>query len=117
MNSYMLIRRLRGPAILLLMGILALLHELEVIQHPWRLFWPLLFILLGVLMLAERAAYSSADYPMFPWMPWHNMPPGPPPSTPQQNAWSAASSAADPVTALAPSPAHDFQQRDQGGQS
>jgi hypothetical protein len=61
MNRYILIRRLRGPAILLLIGVLALLHTAGVIHSFWHLFWPLLFILFGVLLLAERAALAADD--------------------------------------------------------
>lgn len=68
MNQYFLIRRLRGPAILLLIGIIALLHTLGVIHGFWHLFWPLLLILLGVLLLAERAALAAeGDYPLWPF--------------------------------------------------
>jgi hypothetical protein len=59
MSRYILIRRLRGPAILLLIGTIALLHSSGVIQSFWRLFWPLLLILLGVMLLAERAALAA----------------------------------------------------------
>jgi hypothetical protein len=59
MNRYILIRRLRGPAILLLLGIIALLHESGLVRF-WGLFFPLLLILIGVLKLAERAALASA---------------------------------------------------------
>jgi hypothetical protein len=57
MNRYFFIRRLTGPAILLLLGILALLNQAGVAS--WNLFVPLLLILLGVLKLAERAALAS----------------------------------------------------------
>ena len=63
MNRYILIRRLTGPAILLLLGVLALLHQTGVIDHWWKFFWPLLLILLSVLKLAERAALASEGYP------------------------------------------------------
>ena len=59
MNRYILIRRLRGPAILLLIGVIALLHATGVIHSFWHWFWPLLLILIGVLMLAERAALAD----------------------------------------------------------
>lgn len=59
MNQYIFIRRLRGPAILLLIGVLALLHTSGVIRSFWHLFWPLLLILIGVLLLAERAALAA----------------------------------------------------------
>ena len=66
MSSYIMIRRLRGPAILLLIGVLALLHQMGVVGHFWHLFWPLLFIMIGVIMLAERAALAAeGGYPPF----------------------------------------------------
>lgn len=68
MNQYFLIRRLRGPAVLLLIGILALLHTSGLIHGFWHLFWPLLLILIGVLMLAERAALAAeGGYPLWPF--------------------------------------------------
>jgi hypothetical protein len=63
MNRYILIRRLRGPAFLLLLGIIALLHQTGVVNHFWHLFWPLALILWGVLLLAERAALEMDGYP------------------------------------------------------
>ena len=64
MNRYIMIRRLKGPAILLLIGVLALLHQTGMVAHFWRLFWPLLFIMIGVIMLAERAALAAdGGYP------------------------------------------------------
>jgi hypothetical protein len=63
MSRYILIRRLRGPAFLLLIGIVALLHQTGVVYHMWRLFWPLALILWGLLLLAERAALELEGYP------------------------------------------------------
>ena len=63
MNRYILIRLLTGPAVLLLIGVLALLHQMGVIEGWWHLFWPLLLILIGVIKLAERAALASEGYP------------------------------------------------------
>jgi hypothetical protein len=62
MNRYILIRRLRWPAILLLIGVLALLDEAGAIEDFWSLFWPLLLIMLGVMLLAERAALAMYGY-------------------------------------------------------
>src|SRR5450631_888921 len=57
MNRYMMISRLRWPALLLLTGIIALLNQAHILS--WGHAWPLYLILLGVLALAERATLSS----------------------------------------------------------
>ena len=62
MNRDLLIHRLTGPAILLLLGIVALLAQAHVV-HFFGVFVPLLLILLGVLKLFERMALSEYDYP------------------------------------------------------
>ena len=68
MSHYVMIHRLRGPAILLLIGGLALLDQTGVIHHFWGWFWPLLLIMLGLFMLAERAALTAeGGYPMWPY--------------------------------------------------
>jgi hypothetical protein len=65
MNKYILIRRLTGPSILLLVGVVALLHQADMVS--WNIFLPLLLILIGVLKLAQRAALAAAgDEPMYP---------------------------------------------------
>jgi hypothetical protein len=84
MSRYILIRRLRGPAFLLLIGIIALLHQTGVVSHMWRLFWPLALILWGVLLLAERAVLEVDGYPQpFADTPYAGgpYPPGPVPGT------------------------------------
>ncbi len=67
MSRYILIRRLRGPAFLLLVGVIALLNQAEILS--WGHAWPLFLILAGVLLLAERAALSSEGYPPYPGAP------------------------------------------------
>ena len=57
MNRYMMIRRLRGPAFLLLVGVLALLNQADILS--WGKSWPFFLILAGMLVLAERAALAS----------------------------------------------------------
>ncbi len=70
MNRYILIRRLRGPAILLLLGTILLMHEAGLLDF-WSLFIPLLLILIGVLKLAERAALAAAgDETPYPGSPY-----------------------------------------------
>jgi hypothetical protein len=84
MNRYILIRRLRGPAFLLLVGVNALLAQTHVLG--WGESWPFYLILAGVLVLAERAA-MAADGGVMP-LPYGGAPvqggpyPGAPPVTP-----------------------------------
>jgi hypothetical protein len=111
MNQYYLIRRLRGPAILLLIGTLALLHTSGVIERPWHLFWPLLLILLGVLLLAERAALAAAEggYPMWPFS--HSDHEG------DRIAGLSMTSPKDQSTSIIPTSRHDSGNDSEGGQS
>ena len=110
MSRYILIRRLRWPAILLLIGVLALLHQAGVIAHFWRLFWPLLLIMLGVLLLAERAALAAeGDAPYF-GAPWQNR-------RTRRRASTAAGQTEPAGTAIVPSQPHDFENDLNGGQS
>ncbi len=57
MNRYIFIHRLTGPAILVLLGVVALLSQAHLAR--FSIFVPLLLILLGVLKLAERAALAE----------------------------------------------------------
>jgi len=61
MNRYLIVSRLRWPALLLLTGVIALLDEMDILS--WGHAWPLYLILLGVLALAERAALASDPPP------------------------------------------------------
>ncbi|MGD0680898.1 MAG: DUF5668 domain-containing protein [Terracidiphilus sp.] len=113
MSHYIMIRRLRGPAILLLIGGVWLLHATGVINHPWSWFWPLLLILIGVFMLAERAALAAEDgYPVWPYpgQPYPGANPGPipgvmPPSSPAENSATVSASS------------QEYEKNSQGGQS
>ncbi|MGB7264870.1 MAG: DUF5668 domain-containing protein [Terracidiphilus sp.] len=115
MSRYMMIRRLRGPAILLLIGVVALLHQAGMLAHFWRLLWPLLLILLGVMMLAERAALAAEGYPLFPGAPWQGGAyPGSANPAAGQGVQQTAASAS---TAIVPSRPDDFGSGANGGQS
>ncbi len=61
MNSWLLLRRLRGPAFLILLGFTALLNQWGVLSFAHS--WPLYLILAGVIGLAERAAMAAAPPP------------------------------------------------------
>jgi hypothetical protein len=110
MNHYILIRRLRGPAILLLIGVIALLNSTGVVHGFWHWFWPLLFILLGVLLLAERAALS-ADGGNLGW-PYNGGGPG----APDPRAATGVPPYPGQATAIVPA-SHDLGKDPDGGQS
>lgn len=113
MSRYILIRRLRGPAILLLIGVLGLLYQAGVISYFWGLFWPLLLILLGVIMLAERAALAAEGYPLFPGSPYAAASyPGAAPTMPAQDAQPAATT----ESAMVPRRHQGFENDVNGGQ-
>jgi hypothetical protein len=74
MNSWFLIRRLRGPAFLILVGVTALLNQWGVLSFSRS--WPLYLILAGVIGLAERAAIA-VDPPVAPGVYPNVYTPGP----------------------------------------
>jgi len=108
MNRYILIRRLMGPSILLLLGIVALLHQAHLVS--WNLFLPLLLILIGVLKLAERAALAAGgDEPPYP---------GAYPGAPYPYAGAGAPQApAQPGVGIVPARSMDVEKDSEGGQS
>ncbi len=75
MNAWLLIRRLRGPAFVILVGITALLNQWGVLSFGRS--WPLYLILAGVLGVAERAAIAAAPPAAPPLYPGAYGAPGP----------------------------------------
>jgi hypothetical protein len=108
MNRYLLIRRLRGPAFLLLVGVIALLAQADILS--WGQSWPLFLILAGLLLLAERAALAGEGYPPPPGTPWQNTNPGT-----GQTAQTTSGTA--PGTAIVPAEPNPFGEEIHGGQS
>lgn len=111
MSKYILNRRLRWPAILMLIGVVALLHQMGAIGHFWHLFIPLLLILLGVLMLAERAALAAeGGFPAYPGASYPGAidPVAGQPVAPQPSAAS---------TSIVPARTQPFENDPDGGQS
>jgi hypothetical protein len=73
MNPYLFVHRIKWPSILLVFGITALLDEFDVL--PYGKSWPLYLIVLGVLLLAERALLSQIQPPAYPIGPSAGAPP------------------------------------------
>lgn len=107
MNRWLMIRRLRGPAFLLMFGVTALLHEWHILSFGQS--WPLYLVLAGVLALAERAAFETPDPSQMPPYPYAGYPPQPPPS-----GWTTPSSSSSPGTGIVPAPPSDLE-RTEGG--
>jgi hypothetical protein len=57
MNHWYQIRRLRGAVILILIGVLALLNQWNILY--WHNSWPLILIVIGLLMVLERAVWTA----------------------------------------------------------
>jgi amino acid transporter len=133
MNRYILIRRLRGPAILLLLGVCALLHQAGV-TPMWKLFVPLLLILLGVLQLAERMTlaaemnnpsgpppggpYPDPNFPGAPYQGGYQGGYSGQPGVPYQGApYQGPAGTAAPGSAIVPANQDDFERDPNGGKS
>jgi hypothetical protein len=124
MSRYVLIRRLRGPVFLLLVGILALLAQAHIFSLSKS--WPICLIFWGVISLVERVAlskeggYQRAVYPGACCAPASNQTPGAP--YPESSSASAASQepSSQPEAALVPAPlpelAVDSQRREREGE-
>jgi hypothetical protein len=107
-NRYILIRRLRGPAFLLLVGINALLAQADILG--WGRSWPFYLILAGVIALAERAALATdgaMQQPPYPGSPY--------PGAPYTGA-PHAQPAGTESTSIVPARTHSFENDPNGGQ-
>jgi hypothetical protein len=124
MNRYILIRRLRGPAFLLLVGINALLAQAHILG--WGHSWPFYLILAGVFALAERAVITADGGMTPPPYPGGPYPGGPYPGSPYPGApypgapYAGAPTVQTPATestAIVPAHSHDFDDESNGGRS
>ena len=64
MNRYYMIRRLRLPVFLLLLGSLFILAQMSIVSFKHS--WPLILIYFGVMMLIERAVLAIDGFPVTP---------------------------------------------------
>ena len=124
MNRYILIRRLRGPAFLLLVGVNAILAQSGVLG--WGESWPFYLILAGLFALAERAAIATDGPPPMPPYPGQTYPgqpyPGQPyPGAPNPGAPYSGAPGTQPTaqasTSIVPAHSHDFDNDPNGGHS
>ena len=122
MNRYILIRRLRGPAFLLLVGVNAILAQSGVLG--WGESWPFYLILAGLLALAERAAIATdgpPPMPPYPSQPYPGgaYPGGPYPGGPNPGAPYPGAPGTQPPTSTSIVPAHsdEFDRDPNGGHS
>jgi hypothetical protein len=108
-DRWLLIRRLRGPAFLLMFGVTALLHEWHILSFGQS--WPLYLVLAGVLALAERAAFSTPDASQVPQQyPYAG---GYPPQQPPPSGWQTPPPPS-PGTGIVPATSSDIE-RTEGG--
>jgi hypothetical protein len=101
MNRWLLIRRMRGPAFLLMFGVTALLHEWHILSFGQS--WPLYLVLAGVLALAERAAFTAPDPSQMP-PPYPPYAPYPGAGYPQPTPSGWQPTPASPGTGIVPAP-------------
>jgi hypothetical protein len=111
-----MIRRLRGPAFLLLVGVNALLAQADILG--WGRSWPFYLILAGVFALAERAALAAeGGYPTPPY------PGAPYPGAPYTGVADPAAAPGaqpypgQPATAIVPAHSQEYEKEPNGGQS
>jgi len=71
-NRYIFLHRIKGPVIILVFGLTALLDSWHILSYGRS--WPLYLIAIGLLQLAERAAWAQMQPPP--------PPPGYPPTQP-----------------------------------
>jgi len=106
MNRYVFLHRIKGPVMILVFGITALLDQWGVLNFGQS--WPLYLIVLGVLMLAERAAWMQAQSEMPPPAGYagtqpQNYPGQYPPQYPnQRGGWNETSASTTALTTAPP---------------
>ena len=90
MNRYIFLHRIKGPVIILVFGVTALLHTWHILSFGRS--WPLYLIVLGLLQLAERAAWAQMQ--------------APPPPPGQPGNWGGPAGPSSTSLSIAP---HDFE--------
>jgi hypothetical protein len=87
-NRYIFLHRIKGPVIILVFGVTALLDTWHVLSYSRS--WPLYLIALGLLQLAERAAWAQMQ------------PPPPAPYPGQPGNWSAPAGPSSTALTITP---------------
>jgi len=60
-NRYIFLHRIKGPVMILVFGVTALLDQWHILTYGQS--WPLYLIVFGLLQLAERAAWAETQFP------------------------------------------------------
>lgn len=104
MNRYIFLHRIKGPVMILVFGVTALLDQWHILTYGQS--WPLYLIVFGVLQLAERAAWAEAQYPgQYPGPPTGpGQYPGPSSGQPQPGNWGGPNVPPPSSTALTITP-------------
>jgi hypothetical protein len=88
-NRYLFFHRIKGPVIILVFGVTALLDAWHILSYGQS--WPLYLIAIGLLQLAERAAWSQMQAP--PPAGYSGYSGGAPPPENKPEGWGGSSSA------------------------
>lgn len=91
MRNWYLMRRLRSAVMLITFGVLALLSQWHILRFEQS--WPIILIVLGLMKIAERTAWSADVREQQYGAGFPPAAPGVvPPAAPNQAYWSASSS-------------------------
>lgn len=101
MNSYLFLRRIRGPVMIVVFGITALLNQWGILSFGES--WPLYLIVLGALKLMERAAWAQQVPAAYAGQTPPYAVPGQPAYEQKRGGWTGY----DPLAAAAPPPPED----------
>ena len=83
------IRGMMGPAILIAIGILFLLHQLRGGHFDFGNTWPILLMVMGIILLASSLAPRDGHIEPAPPVAAPPAPPGPPAAPPAQTPYSS----------------------------
>jgi len=81
------IRGLTGPAVVITIGVLFLLHQVHGGRFYFGNTWPVILVVMGILLLASSMAPREGHIEPSPSVPPAPPPPGVPPANPPQTPY------------------------------